>query len=146
MEKLLTQYLKDIADTEKRGDAREETFYPALKTLFSGFPLEKGRRTDVTQLPKQTEAGNPDFRVWDGDHFIVGYIEAKAPGTNLDQAETSEQLERYLNTFPNVILTDFYEFRLYRNGIMIDRAIIGRLFTARTLKQHPLENIDALKN
>ncbi|HOM66990.1 MAG TPA: N-6 DNA methylase [Brevefilum fermentans] len=146
MEKLLTQYLKDIADTEKRGDAREETFYPALKTLFSGFPLEKGRRTDVTQLPKQTEAGNPDFRVWDGDHFIVGYIEAKAPGTNLDQAETSEQLERYLNTFPNVILTDFYEFRLYRNGIMIDRAIIGRLFTARTLKTTPpLENIDAFE-
>jgi predicted helicase len=146
MQKLLTQYLKDIADTEKRGDAREETFYPALKTLFSGFPLEKGRRTDVTQLPKQTEAGNPDFRVWDGDHFIVGYIEAKAPGTNLDQAETSEQLERYLNTFPNVILTDFYEFRLYRNGIMIDRAIIGRLFTARTLKTTPpLENIDAFE-
>jgi len=147
MQKLLTQYLKDIADTEKHGDAREETYYPALKTLFSGFPLEKGRRTDVTQLPKQTEAGNPDFRVWDGDHFIVGYIEAKAPGTNLDQAETSEQLERYLNTFPNVILTDFYEFRLYRNGIMIDRAIIGQHFTARTLKTTPaLENIDAFEN
>ena len=62
MEKLLTQYLKDIADTEKRGDAREETFYPALKTLFSGFPW-KGRRTDVTQLPKQTEAGNLISRV-----------------------------------------------------------------------------------
>ena len=146
MQKLLTQYLKDIADTEKHGDAREETYYPALKTLFSGFPLEKGRRTDVTQLPKQTEAGNPDFRVWDGDHFIVGYIEAKAPGTNLDQAETSEQLERYLNTFPNVVLTDFYEFRLYRNGIMIDRAIIGQHFTARTLKTTPaLENIDAFE-
>ena len=125
MKKLLTAYLRAIAETTKQGDAREESYYPALKVLFSGFPLEKGRETKVTVLPKATEAGNPDFRVWDGDHFIVGYIEAKAPGTNLDQIETSEQLERYLQTFPNVILTDFYEFRLYREGVEIERVTIA---------------------
>lgn len=146
MKKLLSEYLQAIAATTKQGDAREESYYPALKTLFFDFPLEKGRKTKVTVLPKQTEAGNPDFRVWDGDHFIVGYIEAKPPGTNLDQVETSEQLERYLNTFPNVILTDFYEFRLYRNGVEIDRVIIGRYFTAKTLKTTPqLENIEAFE-
>ncbi len=146
MKQLLTQYLQAIAATTKQGDAREESYYPALKTLFSDFPLEKGRKTKVTVLPKQTEAGNPDFRVWDGDHFIVGYIEAKSPGTNLDQVETSEQLERYLNTFPNVILTDFYEFRLYRSGVEIDRVTIGRYFTAKTLKSTPpLENESAFE-
>jgi len=146
MKKLLTAYLHSIAETTKQGDAREESYYPALKILFSGFPLEKGRETKVTVLPKATEAGNPDFRVWDGDHFIVGYIEAKTPGTNLDQIETSEQLQRYLQTFPNVILTDFYEFRLYREGLEVDRVTIARQFTAKKLKTTPqLENIQGFQ-
>ncbi|HAF48170.1 MAG TPA: DNA methyltransferase [Anaerolineaceae bacterium] len=140
---MLKAYMKEIADTTKRGDAREESYYGSLADLLSDFPLEEGRATDVTTLPKKTDAGNPDFRVWDGDHFIVGYIEAKTPGTNLDQIETSEQLERYLNTFPNLILTDFYEFRLYREGQLIDRVTIGRHFTARQLKTTPVvENAD----
>lgn len=137
MKDLLTTYLKSIAETTKQGDAREESYYPALKELFTDFPLEKGRRTIVTVIPKATEAGIPDFRVWDGDNFIVGYIEAKTPGTNLDLVEASEQLQRYLQTFPNVILTDFYEFRLYRDGVNIDQVTIARSFTAQKLKTTP---------
>jgi len=75
--------------------------------------------------------------VWDGKDFIVGYIEAKTPGTNLDQIETSKQLQRYLSTFPNLILTDFYEFRLYRDGRELQRATIARQFTAKVLKTTP---------
>ena len=146
MKQLLSAYLKAIASTTMQGDAREESYYDSLKILFSDFPLEKGRKTNVTVLPKPTEAGNPDFRVWDGDHFIVGYIEAKTPGTNLDQVETSEQLERYLKTFPNVILTDFYEFRLYRDGQEVDRVTIARYNTAHRLRTTPaLENIEAFE-
>lgn len=137
MKQLLDAYLKSIAATTMQGDAREESYYPALKTLFSDFPLDKDRKTKVTVLPKATEAGNPDFRIWDGEHFIVGYIEAKAPGTNLDQVETSEQLERYRQTFPNLILTDFYEFRLYRDGREVDRTTIARHFTAQKLRITP---------
>jgi len=143
MRKLLNEYLKSVASTTMQGDAREESYYDSLKTLFTDFPLEKDRKTKVTVLPKPTEAGNPDFRVWDGDHFVVGYIEAKTPGTNLDQVETSEQLQRYLSTFPNLILTDFYEFRLYRNGKETDRAVIARHFTAQKLRATPaLEQIE----
>ncbi len=67
----------------------------------------------------------------------MGYIEAKTPGTNLDQIETSKQLQRYLSTFPNLILTDFYEFRLYRDGRELQRATIARQFTAKVLKTTP---------
>lgn len=141
MQQILTQYLKAVGKTTAQGDAREESYYDSLKNLLLAIPLGKGRKTAVTVLPKTTEAGNPDFRVWDGDHFVVGYIEAKAPGTNLDQVEASEQLQRYLATFPNLILTDFYEFRLYRDGSLYQQARIGRHFTAQKLKTTPaLEN------
>lgn len=114
MDKLLKTYLDSIAGLTQRGDAREESYDPALKTLLEGIAHEEGQPVQVTVLPKPTEAGNPDFRIWDGSHQVIGYIEAKAPGAKLDQIETSEQLQRYLHTFPNLILTDFYEFRLYR--------------------------------
>ena len=92
----------------------------------------------ITTLPKKTEAGNPDFRIWDGNQHIVGYIEAKAPTTEyLDQIETTDQLKRYLKIFPNLILTNFLEFRLYRNGVLIDKALIGRPFVLHKLKTPP---------
>ncbi|MDI6759590.1 MAG: N-6 DNA methylase [Candidatus Brocadiaceae bacterium] len=96
------------------------------------------RNIYVTTLPKKTEAGNPDFRVWDGSQHIVGYIEAKGPTVEyLDQIETTEQLKRYLHTFPNLILTNFFEFRLYRNGALIDKVLTGRPFIAHQLKTTP---------
>ena len=99
----------------------------------------------VTVLPKPTESGSPDFRIWDGSHHVIGYIEAKVPGVKLDQIETSEQLQRYLHTFPNLILTDFYEFRLYRNGVLLERALLARPFIAQALKiKPPVEQGQAL--
>jgi len=106
--------------------------------------IQKIKNVDVTILPKKTEAGNPDFRVWDGKNHITGYIEAKDPSvTNLDYIERTEQLERYCSTFPNVILTNFYEFRLYREGHRIAQAMIGRPIIAQKLQMTPpLENIE----
>lgn len=136
---MLQDYLKNIQQLINQGDAREESFYTHLDSLIRNFAHEHIiKNVEITILPKQTEAGNPDFRVWDGMHHITGYIEAKAPTeTNLDRIEASEQLKRYISTFPNVILTNFYEFRLYRDGEFIKQASIGRSDLARKLKTAP---------
>ncbi|MBI5675994.1 MAG: N-6 DNA methylase [Nitrospirae bacterium] len=136
---MLKTYLKQIAETSKRGDAREESYYPVLKDLFEEYCSSIGKKkSHVTVLPKKTEAGNPDFRIWDGKQHITGYIEAKDPSVeNLDRIEDSEQLKRYLHTFPNLILTNFLEFRLYRNGQMIDKVLIGRPVILNKLKITP---------
>jgi len=145
MERLLKTYLDAIADLTQRGDAREESYYPALKDLLEALAQAQGQAVQVTMLPKPTEAGNPDFRVWDGSHQVIGYLEAKAPGAKLDVVETSEQLQRYRYTFPNLILTDFYEFRLYRQGVLLERALLARPFIAQTLKTTPpAEQVEAL--
>jgi len=115
-----------LVSVYKQGDAREESYYPALKKLFESYAeYLKRRNISITVLPKKTEAGNPDFRVWDGKQKVVGYIEAKAPSADLDKIEHSEQLKRYITTFPNVILTNFFEFRLYRNDNEIARATLA---------------------
>jgi hypothetical protein len=136
---MLKEYLNNLQDSMNQGDAREESYYTHLDTLVRDFASKnKICKVDVTILPKKTEAGNPDFRVWDGSNHITGYIEAKDPSiTNLDRVEESEQLKRYRNTFPNVILTNFYEFRLYRNGELIKKTSIGRPVIAKKLKTAP---------
>ncbi len=63
---------------------------------------------------------------------------AKTPTVeNLDHIEQSEQLKRYRHTFPNLILTNFFEFRLYRNGSLIDRVLVARPFIAHELRTVP---------
>ena len=136
---MLKKYLKDLQATLNKGDAREESYYAHLKDLLlANAEKSKIKKPDITILPKKTEAGNPDFRVWDGNNHIAGYIEAKDPSvTNLDHIEHSEQLTRYRSTFPNVILTNFYEFRLYRNGELIHKVLVGRSVIALKLQAAP---------
>lgn len=75
---MLDAYLKGIAKTAKQADATEPSYYPALKDLLEAFAEESGHsKAQVTAQPKKTEAGNPDFRVWDGKQHVIGYIEAK---------------------------------------------------------------------
>ncbi|AFN73993.1 Adenine specific DNA methyltransferase [Melioribacter roseus P3M-2] len=139
MKSLIEEYLKNLTKSLDKGDAREESYYKHLENLIIEFAtLKEIKNVDVTILPKKTEAGNPDFRIWDGKNHITGYIEAKEPSvTNLDYIEDTEQLRRYLSTFPNVILTNFYEFRLYRDGERIKQAMIGRPVIAKKLKTAP---------
>jgi predicted helicase len=138
-QEMLKSYLKKIYEVNKTGDAREESYYSTLEDLLKtyGDSIEK-KKFHITTLPKKTEAGNPDFRIWDGKQHIVGYIEAKAPTVEyLDQIETTDQLKRYLHIFPNLILTNFFEFRLYRNGNLIDKVSIARPFILHKLKTIP---------
>lgn len=145
MVNLLRDYLKSVAAISQRGDAREESYYSELQKLLGDLAEKMDKKVEVTVLPNPTDAGNPDFRVWDGWHQVIGYIEAKAPGTNLDKVETSDQLRRYRTTFPNLILTDFYEFRLYRNDTLLKSALLARPFIAQTLKMTPpVEQVEAL--
>ncbi len=131
IESQIKSYFKKCYAITQRGDAREESYYSALADLFGDCAGILGySKIQITSQPKKTEAGNPDLRVWDGKLHITGYIEAKTPTTeHLDQIQTSPQLERYLNTFHNLILTNFFEFRLYRDGNLIDAVSIGRPFT-----------------
>src|SRR4030066_749611 len=136
---MLKLYLKRIFEVAKRGDAREESYYSCLEELLKNYADSINKKqTHITTLPKKTDAGNPDFRVWDGKQSIVGYIEAKQPAEeNLLEIEHTEQLKKYLKTFPNLILTNFFEFRLYRDGHLIDKVQIARPYVIHKLGTIP---------
>ena len=146
---LFSKYLKELSAVALQGDAREESFYPGLADMLAEVAQASGRtHVRVTTLPKSTDAGNPDFRLWNGTDRIVGYVEAKKPTEErLDLIEDSEQLRRYRSTFPNLILTNFLEFRLYRNGERVETVLAARPMVLNRLRAiPPLEKTDELFN
>jgi hypothetical protein len=136
---VFNQYLQGLVEVALRGDAREESFYSTLRDLVTKVAEATNHtRVHITTLPKKTEAGNPDFRVWNGKDRIIGYIEAKNPTEErLNEVERSEQLQRYLETFPNLILTNFLEFRLYRNGGLVESVILARPIVLNRIRTVP---------
>lgn len=107
------EYEAELQRNLKSGHATEPTYYPALKSLLESLDPS----ISVLQNPKKTEHGSPDFRLTRKRtiEFPVGWIEAKIPGEDLAKIERSDQMKRYLAQ-PNVILTDFLQFRWYTDG------------------------------
>jgi len=50
---MLEHYLQKILTVARRGDAREESYYPILVELLEG--LNNKRKVQVTSQPKKTE-------------------------------------------------------------------------------------------
>ncbi len=133
------------------------TFENYIQSIASKFSHEQtsemGYRTDFETLlehifksvngmhifhdPKATEGNKPDFVVLK-DKIPLLYIEAKTIGTSLDKIEKSEQMTRYFG-YANLVLTDYVEFRFYRDGIRYGEPIkiAGYDTKARTVKANP---------
>jgi hypothetical protein len=123
-DQILRAYRACIVERAARGDAREESFYPCFADLLRDCGTALGRELDVTQIPRKTEDCLLDFQVWAGGR-VAGYVEAKAPGTDLARSAETEQLIRYRRTFPNLLLTDFREVLLFRDGVPETRVEIA---------------------
>ncbi|MDR3626702.1 MAG: N-6 DNA methylase [Ignavibacteriaceae bacterium] len=143
---MTSEYLLQLFKKYQKGDATEISYYSTLEKFLKKFSeINRKKKIEITTIPKKTEAGNPDFRIWDGRQKITGYVEAKDLGTDLDKIEDTDQIKRYTTTFPNVILTNFTEFRLYRNSELIDKVLIARPYILKKLKTvPPVENEEEL--
>ena len=111
MSSAIKSYLASIERELKTGGATEHTHRPTLKDLLESLDSQ----IRATNEPKRVECGAPDF-ILRRDGLTVGYVETKDVGADLDTIEKSDQLKRYRQALPNLILTDYLEFRWYVNG------------------------------
>ena len=108
---LFREYVRELNENLARGNATEHTHRTALKSLLESI------RDDIiaTNEPRRIECGAPDYSI-SANGMTIGYIEAKDVGVSLDSIERDEQLKRYRDALPNLILTNYTEFRWYVNG------------------------------
>ena len=133
---MLQKYLQRIHKTNSAGDASERSFYPDLKKMVEDFLILKGFKANITIESRIKAEGIPDFTVRKNKQ-LIGYIEAKDINMeDLQMVSESEQLERY-KTKPNLILTNFCEFWLWRDGQWIKKVRIAMPRVLNTLKTAP---------
>ena len=140
--KALKEYAKELSANLARRDYTEHTHRPALKKAIEAlFP-----KTVATNEPRRIEAGAPDYIISKGP-VNIGYIEAKDIGKNLREIEKDEQLKRYRASLPNLILTDYVEFRWYTDGQLREAATLG-MVTDDSVKpsKESLEQVYSLLN
>jgi len=113
-------YRLSLEKALKRRDATEHTHRPALKKLLES--LYPG--TVATNEPKRVKCGAVDIVVTKGA-ATTGFVETKDVDDNLGKTEKGEQLKRYRAALPNLILTDYLEFRHYIDGRRVKTARLG---------------------
>lgn len=111
----ISTYLSEINKALQAGNATEHTHRPALKALIESVGRSIAWEVTATNEPKQEACGAPDYVVTQKS-IPLGHIEAKDVGKDLDKAEKTDQLKRYLDGLPSLILTDYLEFRWYVFG------------------------------
>ena len=115
------RYLQNIHQTQTTSEATPElSLFPHLQALLEETAVNHLRRDTVrfTQEPKRLDQiGRPDFIAMEG-LLPIGYIEAEAHGRDLDAltGHAEAQNARFIENLDNFILTNFVEFRLYRDG------------------------------
>lgn len=136
-ESLVAQYIATVVDKLKTGQAREHAYRPAFESLIKSIDPS----LQVVNDPSRSEHGNPDFVFLRGD-ITSGYAETKDIGVDLNKTEKTQQMERYLG-YSNLILTDYLEFRFFRNGERYEEPIIVGKIIDGTVEIHE-KNFGAL--
>ncbi|GLX61664.1 type ISP restriction/modification enzyme [Helicobacter pylori] len=104
---MLKEYLESIKDiTDKKN---ELTHRPSLYNLLKGLKDHFNKEYEIEHEPEREQKSQPDFRV-SLQGLSIGYIENKRVGTNLSQLLKSDQILKYLELNPNLMLTDYLNF------------------------------------
>ena len=111
---ILQNYVNSISSKYAHEETSEMGYRTDFELLLKGI-FESINVSRFDHDAKAKQGNKPDFVVLKNDVPIL-YIETKDIGVSLDKIEKSEQMSRYYG-YANLVLTDYVEFRFYRNGL-----------------------------
>ncbi|HWA24022.1 MAG TPA: type ISP restriction/modification enzyme [Caulobacterales bacterium] len=115
------------------GVKTEHTDRGALETLLQAVADEHSAATKVQHEPKRAQdKGAPDYKIT-RTGVMVGYVEAKQIGANLESVLKTDQIKHYLDLNPNLIVTDYLRFIWIKDGKIKD-ALDARLCEASAIE------------
>ncbi|WRB94336.1 N-6 DNA methylase [Helicobacter pylori] len=104
---MLKEYLESIKDLTP--EKNELTHRPSLYNLLNRLKDHFNKEFKIEHEPKKEQGSQPDFRV-SFQGLNIGYIENKKAGENLRQLLKEDQIRKYLELNPNLMLTDYLNF------------------------------------
>ncbi|MFP6071677.1 type ISP restriction/modification enzyme [Helicobacter pylori] len=104
---MLKEYLESIKDLTL--EKNELTHRPSLYNLLNRLKDHFNKEFKIEHEPKREQGSQPDFRV-SFQGLNIGYIENKRVGFNLSQLLKEDQIRKYLELNPNLMLTDYLNF------------------------------------
>ncbi|WP_120800736.1 type ISP restriction/modification enzyme [Helicobacter pylori] len=104
---MLKEYLESIKDLTP--EKNELTHRSSLQNLLNRLKDHFNKEFKIEHEPKKEQGSQPDFRV-SFQGLNIGYIENKRVGNNLSQLLKSDQIRKYLELNPNLMLTDYLNF------------------------------------
>jgi len=114
MQNIFETYIQSVSKKFAHTATSEMGYRKEFEILLEGI-FESIKVKRIAHDDRAKQGNRPDFIVMKSDIPIL-YIEVKDIGIDLNKVEKSEQMARYYG-YTNLILTDYVEFRFYRNGI-----------------------------
>ena len=121
--KLISDYLREVAEIYSKGNATEHSYREHLSALLKALLPD----VTVTHEPKRVACGAPDYVLTRRNGLPLGYVEAKDLGAGLDDDRHKEQFERYRRALGNIIFTNYLEFQLWRGDKELMRVELAAL-------------------
>lgn len=136
MNTIVEKYIENISKKYTNEHTSEYGYRTDFEILLSEV-FEKINVKEIEHDAKTKEGNKPDFIVTKNSVPIL-YIETKDIGIDLDKVETSGQMTKYYG-YTNLVLTDYVEFRFYRNGERYEEPIVIGTYNKkdRTIQAHP---------
>src|SRR3989344_7726133 len=123
MKSQFDDYFQEISAKYSREQTSEMGYRTEFEILLKNI-FESTGVIDIDHDARARQGNKPDFAILKNNIPIL-YIEVKDIGVDLNKVEKSEQMIRYYG-YANLVLTDYLEFRFYRNGEKYgDSIIIG---------------------
>jgi hypothetical protein len=123
MKAVFQTYLHSLR--QDREHKTEHSDRGALETMLNAaaHAADPGIRI-IHEAKKVAGTGAPDFKIMKAA-MILGYVENKTVGENLDQILKSDQIKRYKALSNNVLLTDYLQFIWIKDGKVNGREVIA---------------------
>ena len=121
---IFNTYLKEIHSKLQKGET-EHSYRSAFENLLKAISA-KNKNIHILQEPQRDKEGlgAPDFRVTEVES-ILGYIETKKRGEDLEALIDSEQIKKYRQLSQNILLTNYVDF-IWLRGEYTQKASLAK--------------------
>ena len=139
----VNDYLSEIAKYFEDENSSEHSYRTSFQNyLATIFPETEGYF--IQQDQRAINGNKPDYIVLKNKVPLL-YIEVKKVGEDLNKIEQSNQADRYFG-YTNLIISDYVEFRFFRNGQRYDDAItLGDIHNKQRAITPHAENAERLQ-